>query len=198
MGATILRCSKLGAPELAAALQQAPRLVATQAPSSELRSLLPRRSLLQHCSKLRAPELLHSGASELFHSELHLQRSSTPSSELRVEGYIDELRSLLLLQRSFCCNGACYNKFQAPESFRACCRAAASSELLSFSKACLLGFSLLAKKKAFFFFWGSRKEKGLLLCFFCSRRKKRRTLNPKTLNLLPHSQFFFILLFLKC
>jgi hypothetical protein len=39
------------------------------------------------------------------------------------------------------------------------------------------------------------KKESLLLFLFCSRRKRRRTLNPKTLNLLPHPQYFFCLWF---
>jgi len=81
---------------VASALQQASKLVATQAPSLELRSLLPR------CNKLRG---------------LSQRKLGARSSE-------------------------------------ACCRAATSSKLLSFSRACLLGFSLLAKKKPLFFFFG--------------------------------------------
>ncbi len=55
------------------------------------------------------------------------------------------------------------------------------------------------KKKAFFFFLFlccttaqlQHSKEGLFLLLFCNRRKKRRTLNPKSLNLLPHPQFFF-------
>jgi len=69
-----------------------------------------------------------------------------------------------------CCNAASFGACPAPElaCFNAvssgagacllhCCNAA-SSKLQSFSGACLLGFSLLAKKKAFFFFAVEEKE----------------------------------------
>jgi len=83
-----------------------------------------------------------------------------------------ELRSLLLLQRSFCCNGAYCSKLRAPESSGACCSATTSSKLLSFSRACLLGFSLLAKKKAFFFFWVVEKKKTFFFVFFVVEEKE--------------------------
>jgi hypothetical protein len=72
---------------------------------------------------------------------------------------------------------------QAPEApgLAYCCNTASS-------RACLLGFSLLAKKKAFFFFFFA--VEGLVLFFAIEEKKK----NPKTVNLLPHPQYLFFLL----
>jgi hypothetical protein len=72
---------------------------------------------------------------------------------------------------------------QAPEApgLAYCCNTASS-------RACLLGFSLLAKKKAFFLFFFA--VEGLVLFFTIEEKKK----NPKTVNLLPHPQYLFFLL----
>jgi len=122
------------------------KLLAATQQALELRRS-SKSSLLQR-SKLRS----------FFGACFYLQRRKLQKL-LAATQQAPKLRNLLLLQRSFCCNGAC-------------CSVATSSKLLSFSRACLLGFSLLAKKKAVFFWGGAIEKKAFFFVFFVVEEKE--------------------------
>jgi hypothetical protein len=78
-----------------------------------------------------------------------------------------ELRSLLLLQRSFCCNEACCSKLQR---LLKCCNKLQAPELL---QSLLARVFVACKEEGLFFcFWAVEKKKAFFFVFFAVEEKE--------------------------